>query len=283
MINRTVWSLGIAGALGAALSASSACSKGSSPPGFEDDDGGTSATNENGNNGSSNNNGSTGNSGSTGNNGSTGNSGSTSGSATSSASTSTGTGTSNSGAMYCGTSGTYATACSAPDPGDAGIPLADCVPFAITNNSDGYVSAFGDGTSAACVNTNSLCATGNTTAFVAAESSTTYGSGIAITLGAGATASGSALGYAVTSIPTYGLQISVTSGTTSYYAEIAAGGSASGTIPWTTFNTLGYDPVPDGGAFATGQPVATISFQAKSGAATADWSFCVTSLTGLAF
>lgn len=155
--------------------------------------------------------------------------------------------------------------------------------MAITNNSSGYVVAVGDGTSAACIDPNNLCAQG-TAEPQNPPSYTVYGSGISVGLGsAGMTATGTGLTYAVSSIPSTGLQLSVTSGGVQYYAEVKATGSASGMIPWGTFNTLGYNNPPDGGPFSgTGASITSVGFQvnAAPAAGTATpWSFCVTTLT----
>jgi hypothetical protein len=187
---------------------------------------------------------------------------------------------SSSGVAYCENAAQpiYSIACSAPVVTGA-IALEGCVPTTLTNNANAYVVAVGDGTSTACVDTNALCAQGMTAAQNVSFSN--YGSGIAIGLGtAGVTASGTALSYAVSSIPPRGLQISVTSGGTQYYYEVDATGSPSGTIPWASFNTLGYDTPSEGGPFSpTGASITSVGLLANSGPAAASWSFCITTLT----
>jgi len=173
----------------------------------------------------------------------------------------------------------YSEPCSAPSVGTP-IALTACVPFAITKNSDGYVVAAGDGTSTACVDTNMLCAMGATASQGTPPNYSLYGSGIYIGFGAaGLVPSGADLTLSVTSIPAYGLETSVTSGGTQFYAEIQVGATMPVTIPWSTFNTLGYETIPDGGAFNGTSAITSIGLQANAGPEMASWSFCVTTLT----
>lgn len=276
------------GALCACPCIAMACSS-STSPGFTGDGGTGSTTTENNsstNTGSGSQSTFTGSSGSTGstftgsgNTGAATNTGGATNNTGTGASTGTGTGNAT-GSAYCNnnTSPMYSTTCSAPTVGTP-IALEACVPMAITNNSAGFVVAVGDGSSTACVDTNVLCAQGMTM-MKNPPTYSVYGSGISISLGtAGITPTGSGLVYALTSVPTYGLQISITVGGTQYYAEVAAGSTGSGTILWSTFNTLGYNAMPDGGVFDGTSAIQSVGFQANSGTAAAAWSFCITTLT----
>lgn len=285
MIRRSTILWVAAGALGASICLASACEP-SSPPGFDLDAGNGGSNNTGSGNTSTNENtsGNTGGGTSTGSE-TTGNStGSTTGSETNStgtgSSTGTGTGTGSS-AGFCGTSGMYAMPCSAAVAAGA-ITLANCVANTIFPMMSGsYVSAYGDGTSTACVDTMALCATGMSTAKNTTGS--LYGSGITITIPTGFTPSGTGLGYTLSALPTYGLQISVTdTAGNQYFFEIPAGTTTlSGTVLWGTFNTHGDlgMTVPDGGPYSTAAGLTSIGFQANTGTAAASWTFCLTSLT----
>jgi hypothetical protein len=193
---------------------------------------------------------------------------------------STATNTSTTGAAYCNNNNhpTYSTTCSAPTTG--GIALENCVPVAITDNSSGYVVATGDGMSTACVDTNAICGSGMTMSQGTPPNYNIYGSGISVGLGSGVAATGSGLTYAVSSVPMYGLELSVTTAAGEYYAEVPAGSTGSGTIMWSTFNTTGYLPVPDGGMFSpTGATITSVGFQVNAGAEAVSWTLCVTALT----
>ncbi len=170
---------------------------------------------------------------------------------------------------------------------DAAVPLNAC--YQSIFGAGGYVYWYNDGVSTSCVDSASLCGAGTTTMSQTTDAGTLYGGGIGINLnqlknggdGGALVPTGSALTYAVTAIPTYGLQINLTDPGGKIFAySIPAGGAPQGTIPWSSFNTLGYDnPIPPSGqAFSTSDTIIQINFQAPSGAQPAHWSFCVTSL-----
>jgi hypothetical protein len=110
-----------------------------------------------------------------------------------------------------------------------------------------------------------------------------YGGGIGINLNQvmGATAvgtfaaTGSGIGYAVTSVPTNGLRIQIDHGGMTYCAPVTA---TTGTIPWANFAITCYNTPP--GAALTGPPndATQIEFQMVTVATAGSGDFCVTSL-----
>jgi hypothetical protein len=121
---------------------------------------------------------------------------------------------------------------------------------------------------------------------------TIYGSGFGIDVSEGAGAGGTktpitpgptGLSYTLDNLPTNGLQIVLS--TPAFPASagpcylIKAGGAATGTIPWASFNTKCYDPTPDGTAFAASDGITGINFQVPASATASTWNFCVTALS----
>jgi hypothetical protein len=151
----------------------------------------------------------------------------------------------------------------------------------------GYAFAYSDGMSTACVNSNALCATGQT----AVQSMTVYGSGVGFNLNQ-MMATGSAsppintysvmglgITYSLSNLPSQGGRLAIgdsdgTSGT-DYCATLPG---ASGTILWAQFNTKCWD---NSGTFLTGPPSnpTHIEFQIPAGAAAASFDFCVDSVS----
>jgi hypothetical protein len=191
--------------------------------------------------------------------------------------------------------------------GTAGLPLS-CTYLASgasgIKGAEGYAYVFTDtGGSTACLNEKAFCASGMTTVLLPnndAAASTTYGAGLGVNLNqAEATsptpppnnpytfpAGTTGISYTLDSFNFPNTQVRLNVGDndgttgTDYCAIITA---ASGTVPWSDFNSKCYDVPPDG-ASLTGPPPSTIHLQftvtSASSATTAQpFNFCITALS----
>jgi hypothetical protein len=135
------------------------------------------------------------------------------------------------------------------------------------------------GTSVGCLAKGEFCGAGTTGV---KNGAITYGAGIGANLsqstdggtGAGVTVSATGLTYAVSSVPTNSLEIEIKDGTTEYCYVTTV---ASGTVPWASFVEKCTSSTV-GAAFA-GTTITGVSFEAKAGATTATYDFCVTDLS----
>jgi hypothetical protein len=180
---------------------------------------------------------------------------------------------------------------STSDAGPCRAPVVDgAIPFVICQQSGigagGGAFEYDDGVSTACVDSTAFCGAGTTTIGQAVDGGAyLYGSAIGVAVNGNGSAvmpSGSALGYALSAIPPYGIQINLNAPNGGFYCfRIPADAGTSGTVPWRSFNSQCYtDPLPaDAGVFSASNPVIGISFQVNSGPEPASWSFCVTSLS----
>ena len=271
--------------------AAPACSN-TTNPGFADDGGGASGS-SGAHSGSSSGSGGGGSGASSSGSASSGSGGGGSG-ASSSGSASSGAGSSGgSSGASSGTGGSGSVdagvACGAPTTG--GIPLtgnayASSGPTGVPGMG-GYAYAYADstppalGTSTACVDATAFCGTVAT----GMVSASTWGGGIGVNLnqqGGGSAvgmfaATGTGIKYALSGLAPQGMRILIdnVTPTNSYCANQTA---ASGTIPWSAFNTTCWQP--DGGSGLSGPPtMAThINFQVNATASPGTFSFCVTSL-----
>jgi hypothetical protein len=142
----------------------------------------------------------------------------------------------------------------------------------------GYTYSFADkGGSKICLDPNSLCANGSTG--IADTAGTIYGAGIGFNLDKSATPAavplpGTGVTVALSSLPTQGMRLQVHVGTVDYCAPLK---SASGTIPWTDFNTKCWDN--SGTKLAASSSSTQLGFQVTAGATAASFDFCVTKVT----
>ena len=149
----------------------------------------------------------------------------------------------------------------------------------------GYAYAYDDMMgSTACIDATSLCGTGTTA--VTNASGSIWGAGIGFNLNqAMATgsasppvqtyaATGAGIAYSLTILPPQGMRVVIDENGTDYCAPIA---SASGTIPWASFNTKCWD---DTGSSLSGPPGAAthILFQITADASSTPFDVCVTSV-----
>jgi hypothetical protein len=164
----------------------------------------------------------------------------------------------------------------------SGFPL--CAGYQTASGNGGYTFGFSDGCpgSAVCLEQTSFCAAG--TNVPAGPSFSCFGNGIGMNVnqpqGGGVRSSlvptGTGLGYTVTAIPSGGLRIELVAGGVTYCANAAG---LSGTIPWSSFNTLCFNSPPNGTAYSPSIAIAEVEFLSVSGSASISWSFCVSSLT----
>jgi hypothetical protein len=165
---------------------------------------------------------------------------------------------------------------------------------ATTIGMGGYAYSFSDATvggpSSACVESTALCGMGssgptNTTAVGTVAAYAYYGGGIGVNLnqamGAGTTIgtftpTGTGVTYALTSLPA-GARLIIDNAGVDYCAMLT---SASGTVPWASFNSMCYaTPIPAADAL-TGAPTAThVEVQVAAGMTAVAWDFCVTALS----
>jgi hypothetical protein len=162
--------------------------------------------------------------------------------------------------------------------------------FQATIGKGGYAYAFSDATatppggSSACIESTAFCGKGTSVMQNTADYSDPYGGGIGINLneamGASSpgtyTPTGSGVAYTLTSLPT-GARIIIGNGTTDYCFTLT---SATGTVPWASFNTMCYaTPIPAADAL-TGPPVGAthIEFEIPSAMTASSWDFCVSAL-----
>lgn len=182
--------------------------------------------------------------------------------------------------------GTPVLACSATKASGA-VALSSCF-YTGTGSAGGYAYYFGDTMSTSCVNSDSLCGSGNV---VMADSAYKYyGSGFGISLDqtsgggdAGAyTSTASGLTWAVSgSAPSFQISVVAASGP----CATAAGccyrpTGTSGTIPWGSFTTTCYNPGEAGAGFAASAGLLKINFQTSSNMTGAQtFNYCLTTLT----
>jgi hypothetical protein len=189
--------------------------------------------------------------------------------------------------------GSAAPTCSSPSTCTAtvasnAIPLscgyaAASLPGGVTPG--GYTFAFSDsGGSTACVDATAFCASGISAA--ANATFTNFGGGIGVnldqqsappsTVNSVSLAGTQGVSYALSNLPP-GARIAVESGGTQFCSNLT---SASGTVPWGSFNTKCFDSPPDGVALTPASALATsIQFEVPSATTAQTWSFCVTALT----
>ena len=142
----------------------------------------------------------------------------------------------------------------------------------------GYIYVYADGSpSKVCAAAESLCASGSTGA--ADTKGTIWGAGFGFNLDKSATPAavqlaGTGITYALSAMPTQGMRVTVTVGTTDYCAKLSA---ASGTVAWTDFNTACWD---NSGTKLTAAPSTPhVGFQVTAGTAAGTFDFCVKSVT----
>lgn len=248
--------------------------------------------NNNGNNGNGNNGNGNSGSGNTGNpnSGSTStgtpNSGTSGSTGATGTGTGTGTGTAVAGGASTGCGSTPNPMCSAPT-GTGAFAYSEC--YQSTVGTGGYAFVATDGVSTGCVDSTSLCGAGT----LAAEGPTyaNWGAAIGFNVGqaagaaaiAAVTPTGTGLTWSLTATPAPtlpgGLQISIIGGDGTQYCYRPAMGVTSGMTPWSSFNTLCYNPTPDGGVFVGPDQIEKVQFQAISTAASGAWGFCVATVS----
>jgi hypothetical protein len=118
-----------------------------------------------------------------------------------------------------------------------------------------------------------------------ASSSTTWGGGIGVNLNqpVGSTSAGTIaiIGYgiqyslAMPAFPTAGMHLVVDDNGTDYCAVLSG---TSGTVDWTSFNTVCWDPATGTALSGPPQHASHLNFQVTAGAEPATLSFCVTNL-----
>lgn len=177
-----------------------------------------------------------------------------------------------------------AAPCTAPIV-DGAIPLDICAQSTV--GSGGGVYTFGDGVSTVCVDSTAFCGEGVTApSETLPDGASIFGGAIGIVVDNNSAATAPTLAdagmtFSLSAVPAYGVDVSLNDENgVNYFYELPASSSANVryTVPWATFNTLGYDVPPNGSAFVTTDPIRSISFIANSGPAATNWSFCVTYL-----
>ena len=199
--------------------------------------------------------------------------GATSGGGTTTATTPTAGSTGSSGATQkC--SPTTATTPAITSTGGLACPGGLCT----VGSYSGYIYVYADGSpSKVCAAAESLCASGSTGA--ADAKGTIWGAGVGFNLDKSATPAavqlaGTGITYALSAMPTQGMRVQVTVGTTDYCAKLSA---ASGTVAWTDFNTACWD---NSGTKLTAAPSTPhVGFQVTAATAAGTFDFCVTKVT----
>jgi hypothetical protein len=152
----------------------------------------------------------------------------------------------------------------------------------------GYAYSYNDGMgSTACLDSTAFCGSGSTA--VATPTVTVWGAGLGFSLNQ-ALASGSTsppidsyagptadtgITYTLSGLPGQGMRLIINDNGTDYCAPLT---TASGTVPWATFNTECWSGA---GTALTGAPqVAThVQFQVTAASATESFDFCVTAVS----